>query len=234
MASRTDLFVEAFGGDSGERDGREAGEPVAKNSTELMLLAFGQDGAKRDYVAPIAVDYEMMDSARSADSGKLLMLDQAMKAGVQYRDLQVGLRALVKPSRPLAKELRKEQDETGYTLEQRQTAFDALQFNVDYLASLADAGLPASMIAAEYKKLKERFPEQAIDQSLQETNQQVLAQLKAQEKAQEYAEETEAQQAQQAVDEEQVRAELKAAQEAIAAMGNPLVNDAVARGSELN
>lgn len=64
------------------------------------------------------------------------------------------LRYLVKLKRPLAKELRRQEDETGMSLEQK--SFDALHFNLDYLSELASAGLAAAMIADEYQKLNER------------------------------------------------------------------------------
>ncbi|MDC0260990.1 hypothetical protein OAK65_02620 [Synechococcus sp. AH-551-N17] len=207
LVTNSGLFLAAFGG--GENDKRKAETPLEKSSTELFQLAFGQDPAKKDYEAPAIVDYEL--NVSKADPTKLLLLDSRMKEGVQYRDLEIGLRDMVKPKRPLAKELRKQEDETGMTLDERQTAFNALQFNVDYLASLADAGLPATMIHSEYLKLKERFPEQAIDESLQETHQQVLSSLKAQEKVQEYKANEEAAETSRL----SVEAEIKAAQEAL-------------------
>ena len=150
-----------------------------------------------------------------------------MKDGVQYRDLPNGLRDLVKPKRPLAKELRKQEDETGMSLEQREKLFDALQFNVDYLASLENLGMSPALIAEEYAKLKERFPEQAIEESLAETSQQLLAKLKVEAKAKEVA----ANQAKAADDEE--RNQAKVAQEiADAKAAIEALNDASALTDE--
>ena len=204
MQDNRSLFLDAF--NVQHENKADSGAPVNQQSREnLFMLAFGQDSAKKDYTAPSIVDYEL--NVAKGDPSKLLLLDEYIKDGVQYAELPVGLRALVKPKRPLAKELRHQEDNTGYTLEQRQTAFDALQFNVDYLASLAVADLPASMIHSEYLKLKEKFPGEAVDQSLQDTHSTVLSTVRAQETAKKYNE-TQSNQV-------SVAAEIKAAQEAL-------------------
>lgn len=207
LVTNSGLFLAAFGGD--DFDNRKAETPLEKSSTELFQLAFGQDAAKKDYQAAPIVDYEL--SVSKGDPAKLLLLDSRMKEGVQYRDLEIGLRDMVKPKRPLAKELRRQEDETGMNLDERQELFDALSFNCDYLSSLADAGLPANIIADEYKKLKDRFPEQAIDESLAETNQHLLANLKAQKRVEQF----EAQKLEAAKGQKAVAAEIKAAQVAL-------------------
>ena len=213
----TDAFLAAFGGQAPEKpDNAEVQKLGPDERARLFKLGFGTDQKLANYQAPVLVDYEMNVNA-GADSTKLLMLDAAMKEGVQYRDLPNGLRSMVKPKRPLAKELRREEDETGYTLDQRQEAFDALQFGVDFLIELADAGLPAQIIAEEYKKVKDRFPVEAVDVALQETNQGLLASLKAGEKAEEYNKEQQQTAADEAPSEDQIRQELLEAQQAIAA-----------------
>ena len=202
--STTDLFLSAFGGKEPEENGQPA--PKVGDTTDLFLAAFGGDTELKNYTPEPILDYEL-NAKVGTETGNLITLDAYMKDGVQYRDLPNGLRDLVKPKRPLAKELRKQEDETGMSLEQREKLFDVLQFNVDYLASLENVGMSLALIAEEYKKLKERFPGQAIDESLAETNQQLLAKLKAEAKAQEVA----AKQAKAADDEE--RNQAKVAQE---------------------
>ena len=201
--STTDLFLSAFGSKEPEDNGqllRNVGD-----TTNLFLAAFGHDSELKNYTPEPILDYELNAKA-GTDTGKLFTLDAYMKDGVQYRDLPNGLRDLVKPKRPLAKELRKQEDETGMSLEQREKLFDALQFNVDYLSSLQDVGMSPALIAEEYAKLKERFPEQAIEESLAETNQQLLAQIKAEAKAKAVA----AEQARLAADEELNQAKVAA------------------------
>lgn len=220
--SRMSLFLDAF--DESHENKADSGTPVNQQSREsLFMLAFGQDSAKKDYTAPSIVDYEL--NVAKGDPSKLLLLDSYIKDGIQYAELPVGLRALVKPKRPLAKELRQQEDSTGYTLEQRQTAFSALEFNCDYLAALADSGLPDSMIYSEYLKLKEHFPGEAVDQSLQDEHQQVLATIRAQETAKKYNE-TQSSQA-------SIAAEIKAAQQALGLQHlTPNAVDNVLRNSE--
>ena len=185
----------------------------------MFRAAFGHDAELKNYTPEPILDYELNAKA-GTDTGKLFTLDAYMKDGVQYRDLPMGLRDLVKPKRPLAKELRQQEDETGMNLEQREKLFDALQFNVDYLSSLQDVGMSPALIAEEYAKLKERFPEQAIEESLAETNQQLLAQIKAEAKAKAVA----AEQARLAADEElnqaKVAAEISDAKAAIEALNS--------------
>ena len=222
--STTDLFLSAFGG----KEPEENGQPARKvgDTTDLFLAAFGHDTELKNYTPEPILDYEL-NAKVGTDTGKLFTLDALMKDGVQYRDLPNGLRDLVKPKRPLAKELRKQEDETGMSLEQREKLFDALQFNVDYLASLENVGMSPALIAEEYAKLKERFPEQAIEESLAETNQQLLAKLKAEAKAKEVA----ANQAKAADDEE--RNQAKVAQEiADAKAAIEALNDASALTDE--
>lgn len=202
--SNSDLFLSAFGGKEPEEKGHLARH--VGDTTDLFLAAFGHDTELKNYTPEPILNYEL-DAKAGTDTGKLFTLDAYMKDGVQYRDLPNGLRALVKPKSPLAKELRRQEDETGMNLEQRKKLFDALQFNVDYLASLQEVGMSPEIIAEEYKKLKERCPEQAIDESLAQTNQQLLAKLKAEAKTKEVA----ASQAKLADDEE--RNQAKVAQE---------------------
>lgn len=215
MNDNSNLFLNAWGALS-KAEQEEKGDLGIRNREQLFATAFGHDSDLKNYNPEPILDYEMTAKV-GTDPGKLYLLGEAMKDGVLYRDLPNGLRELVTPKRPLAKELRKQEDETGMNLEQREKLFDALQFNVDYISSMADAGLPASMIAEEYSQLKDRFPAEAIDESLAETNQQLLAALKAEAKAQAY----QAQQAQLAASEEasqaQVAAELAEAKAAIEA-----------------
>ena len=200
--SNSDLFLQAFGGKESEK-APEGGAKIWGDTTRLFETAFGVDDKLKNYTPEPILDYTF-EHKPGTDVGKLALLDALMKEGKQYRDLPMGLRDLVKPKRPLAKELRRQEDETGMNLEQREKLFDALQFNVDYLAEMANAGLPASMIAEEYKKLTERFPEQAIEESLAETHQQLLAKIRAEEKARAYAVE----QAKLASDEERNQAQI--------------------------
>ena len=213
----TDLFLSAFGGKEPEKNGQPARQ--VGDTTELFRAAFGHDTELKNFTPEPILDYEL-NAKPGTDTGKLFMLDALMKDGVQYRDLPNGLRDLVKPKRPLAKELRRQEDETGMTLEQREKLFEALQFNVDYLSSLQDVGMSSAIIAEEFAKLKERFPEQAIEETLAETNQQLLAQLKAEAKAQAVA----AEQAKLANDEElhqaRVAAEIADAKAAIEAINS--------------
>ena len=237
MPDNSHLFLDAWGSPK-EEDQEPKGDLGIRNREQLFATASGVDTERKNYTPDPIIDYEV-EHKRGADVGNLLMLDEAMKAGTQYRDLPLGLRELVKPKRPLAKELRRQEDETGMSLEQREKAFDALQYNVDFISSMEEAGLPASMIAEEYKKLQGRYPEQAIDESLAETNQQLLAKLKAEAKAQAYA----AEQARQAADKErneaQVAAEIADAKAAIEAFksaaafsDDELKNELTRRASE--
>ena len=168
--STTDLFLSAFGSKEPDDNGQPARN--VGDTTHLFLAAFGHDSELKNYTPEPILDYELNAKA-GTDTGKLFTLDAYMKDSVQYRDLPMGLRDLVKPKRPLAKELRQQEDETGMNLEQREKLFDALQFNVDYLSSLQDVGMSPALFAEEYAKLKERFPEQAIEESLAEANQQL-------------------------------------------------------------
>ena len=235
MADSTNLFLEAFGGTDPEPT-QSIPESAAqyRDSTDVMLLAFGQDDAKRNYQAPVRLDYTMNTKAcRSAGAEKLLMLDEAMKAGTDYRDLPMGLQDLVTPSRNTAKQLRAEEDATGMTLEQRKTAFDALEFGVDYLKAMADAGLPAKMLSDEFNKLTERFPVEAVVDTLKDVDQKLLATLRAQETAAKHESEQAQIAAEEVANEDQVRAELAAAKEAIAAM-HPLQADHQQLGSDVD
>ena len=105
MADSTNLFLEAFGGvDPEPAQSAPASVSQYRDSTELMDLAFGQDDSKRNYSAPTLVDYQMnVKACRSAGAEKLLMLDEAMKAGTEFRELPLGLQDLVTPSRATAK-----------------------------------------------------------------------------------------------------------------------------------
>ena len=224
--SNQNLFLKAFTNKE-PAEGGQTGVNSVKRTEEMFGLAFGQPEEMTSYTPPVIVDYEL--KATNTDSSKLFELQSMMDNGVQYADLPVGLRNIVNPKRKLAKELRHQEDETGFTLEERQSAFNAFQFNIDYLASLANANLPASMIYSEYVKLKDRFPEDAIDESLKETHQQLLSSLKAQDKIQEYKANEEAEEANRV----SVAAEIKAAQVALGLQdlsANQV--DSVIRGSE--
>lgn len=226
--SNSDLFLEAFGGDN-KPEGRNEGVKYSTADREnLFKLGFGQEPSLKDYEAPTLVDYEWTGNGATPD--QLLTLDSYIKSGTQYRDLPMGLRALVKPKRVLAKELRKEEDETGMTLDQRQSAFNALEFGVDYLVALSNAGLSDEILQDELQSLQNKFPAEQVEIQLQETNQQLLAQLKASQKAREV-------QAQQQAHEAQVKAELAEAQRNIELMNassaaDLLTADALARNSE--
>lgn len=205
-------------------------KPVARyavqDSAKLFELAFGQDEAVKNFKPDPVVDYEL-DTKVGTDPGHLHHLDALMKDGVQYRDLPLGLRKLVKPKRPLAKELRQQEDATGRTLEERQAIFDAFQFNIDYLSSLAEAGLPVNIIANEYDQLKTKYPVDQIELSLQEVNQQLLAKLKAEEKAAEYDNQKAAAQARSESSQEALRNELKAAKQLLEMQGQKATDNNV-------
>lgn len=223
------LFLSAFAGKSEKKEAADTPRPRL-NTDELFQLGFGQPAALKNYEVPVKVDYEMNQSAcRQADADKLMMLDEAMKAGTPFEQLPYGLQDLVKPSRKTAKRMRELEDETGLTSKERQLAFDALQFGVDYIVALEEAGLPASIIADEYKKLKSKFPQEAVTEQFQVTDQTLLAKIQATEKAAEVKSEAQA-------SEDKVRAELLAAKQAIEAMSarpataeDFLAADAVAR-----
>jgi hypothetical protein len=235
MADSTNLFLEAFGGKDPE-PARSAPTSAAqyRDSTELMDLAFGQDDTMRNYTAPKLVDYKMnIKACRAASPSKLLILDQAMKAGTEFRDLPMGLQDLVIPSRNTAKQLRVEEDTTGMTLEQRKSAFDALEFGCDYIKAMADAGLPAKMLSDEFAKLQARFPAEAVVNVLKDLDQKLLATLRAQEVAAKHEAEQAQIAANEVASEDQVRAELAAAAEAIKAM-HPLQQDHQQLGSEVD
>lgn len=226
---RSSLFLDAFGG---QPEGKEALEskPRLRDATELFQLGFGQDPKLKDYEVPVKVGYEMDQAkCRRADAEKLILLDEAMKAGTPFEQLPYGLQDLVKPSRKTAARMRELEEETGLNSKERQQAFDALAFGVDYIIALEQAGLPASIIADEYRKLKEKFPAEAVTDQFQETNQQLLAKIQASEKAAQVQKESQA-------SEDQVRAELQAAKHAIEAMSarpavaeDFLAADAIAR-----
>lgn len=226
---RSSLFLDAFASKKEEREAIES-KPRYRNTTELFQLGFGQPTELKNYEAPVKVDYEMDQAkCRRADAEKLILLDEAMKAGTPFEQLPYGLQDLVKPSRKTAKRMRDLEDETGLTSKERQQAFDALAFGVDYIVALEEAGLPAPIIADEYNKLKEKFPLEAVQEQFQETNQQLLAKIQATEKATLFQSENHA-------NEEQIQAELQAAKDAIDLMNSGprtaedfLLSDAIAR-----
>ena len=115
--STTDLFLSTFGSKKPDDNGQPARN--VGDTTDLFLAAFGHDSELKNYTPEPILDYELNAKA-GTDTGKLFTLDAYMKDGVQYRDLPMGLRELVKPKRPLAKELRQQEDETGMNLEQRE------------------------------------------------------------------------------------------------------------------
>ena len=115
MPDNSHLFLDAWGA-TRDKDQEPKGDLGIRKREPLFAIAFGVDTERKNYTPDPIIDYEV-EHKRGADVGKLFMLDEAMKAGTQYRDLPLGLRELAKPKRPLAKELRRQEDETGMSLE---------------------------------------------------------------------------------------------------------------------
>ena len=234
--STQDLFLKAFGGKDAEANaiGPQT-DPSAR--TDYFLAAFAAE--PKQLPKPNYKSWRLnATKARGLDFAELMELDRLQKEEVHYSELPTWILegGYVLPTQEEKARQRQLEKETGLNTVERAQLFDAFKAEVGALAMMAEKeSLRGSIFLDEYlQKAFERFGEADVMDQLKSDYPQAAQYLVAHIQTKR----AEAAQAQAMLDAEtkqqDVAAEIRAAQEAIAAMAdNPLVVDAQIRGIEV-
>ena len=238
MKDTTGLFVEAFGGDSRKEQGTNRGLPQGPDArAQHFQAAFGQP-------ARAALPEPHLGQSWRFDMTKVSKLSFEEKYSladlrdIPYRDLPAWVRdgKYAVASQEETKHQKEAFSATGLTQTERNVVFDQAQADAEALAAMTQSELlrDSAVLDGEIAAMEARYGSEMISM-LSDVNPEAASYINARQKTKAAERKAQEQINQETASKDDVAAEIKAAQEAIAAMGgNPLVADSVARGSEVS
>ena len=232
--SRSDLFQEAFGNQAAKEEAAQ-GKPQGPDARgKLFSDAFGQP-TKQDLPEPHLGQSWRLDMTKVARLSFTEQYALSEYEGTPFRALPAWVRdgKFAIPSQDEAKHQKAAFAETGLTQSERNRVFNAAQADAEALAEMTKSELlrDSAVLDGEINAMQARYGNELLEM-LNGVDPEAASYINARQKTQA----AEAKVVAQSVDEAAIRAEIQAAQQAIAQMGggNPLIADAQLRGSEVN
>lgn len=238
MKNTAGLFMEAFGGESPKEPEAGRGLPQGADArAKHFQAAFGQP-ERADTPKPHLGQTWRLDMTKVS---KLSFAEQYSLSDLKdlpFRSLPDWVRdgKYAIPSQDEAKHQKEAFSATGLTQSERNIVFNQAQADAEALVAMTQSELlrDSAVLDGEIAAMEARYGSEVISM-LSDVDPEAANYVNSRQKTQ-----AAERKAQEQIDNEEaakgdVAAEIKAAQEAIAAMGNnPLIADSVARGSELN
>lgn len=237
MQNTDQLFIDAFGG-TGKQGAQPIGAQVSPDTRiDYFQAAFGQAESKLPDTRHKTWRLNTVKASRLSFS-ELMDLEEHRVANTPYTDLPLWLieSGVVAPTNEEKARQSKLDKETNTTISERKEIFDAFQAQIDVLAAFAtkESLKESVFLESELQKTVERYGAEEVMSALREQAPQAAMHIETFTKVRQAEAKQAALELEKSNSEDVVRAEIKAAQEAIAQMGgNPLVADAQQRMSEV-
>lgn len=238
MKNTTDLFMEAWGGESPKEPEAGKGLPQGPDArAKHFQAAFGQPARATMPEAHLGQSWRL-DMTKV---GKLSFAEQYLLGdlkGVPFRDLPAWVRdgKYAIASQDETKHQKEAFSATGLTQSERNVVFNQAQADAEALAAMTKSELlrDSAVLDGEIAAMEARYGSELVSM-LGDVDPEAASYVNARKKTQAAEQKAQVQIDNEEAAKSDVAAEIKAAQEAIAAMGgNPLVADSLARGSEVN